>query len=693
MFLTKMLSRVVRRWAPPRHRRQKTHRRPARQVRSFMPRLEILEDRTVLSTWTVTSAGDSGDGSLRAVIAAAQSGDQIVFDPSLQGQTITLTSGELAITKSLDIEGLGADQLAISGNHVSRIFNISGSTTVVTIAGLTITDGLVVGAPARGGAILMNAATNLTIVNDVLSNNEALGVGANGLSGAIDDNGPDATLTVTHCLFLHNLAMGSNAAAAGAIKCSGSTTVTDSTFIDNQSIGGSGGNNGFSRGGAIYQNSTGTLTLENCRFIGNQAIAGSGNSGLIGRTDAQAFGGAIGNTDNGILFVNGSTFTDNQAIGGSNNTSVTGPGTAGTVFGGALTNGWVATVTNCTFEHNAALGGSGNAGGSGFSEVGCAFGGAIANVPTGFGPPGILTASHLTLRNNRAVGGAGNTSGNLLGEAIGGGLYNAGAWPGSSGGGTATVSDSTIADNQAIGGNASAGGDGRHALGGGMANVFGATLTVSGATLTGNQARGGAGANGLGGGLFNDGPSTDPINLGATTTLTVLGSTITGNEAEGGATSAGGSSAGLGAGGGIVSAGILTLLGSTLAHNVALGHDGAGPASGGDGLGGGLYIAGGTASVLDTAIHHNRAFGGDGDAGGNGGNGFGGGVYVAAGTVIVVTSDIADNQAIGGLGGDGGTDGLGVGGGVYNLGTFLFHAATVIYHNRASDSNDDCFGC
>jgi hypothetical protein len=30
----------------------------------------------------------------------------------MQGQTITLTSGQLAITKNLDIEGLGADRLA-----------------------------------------------------------------------------------------------------------------------------------------------------------------------------------------------------------------------------------------------------------------------------------------------------------------------------------------------------------------------------------------------------------------------------------------------------------------------------------------------------------------------------------------------------------------------------------------------------
>jgi hypothetical protein len=39
------------------------------------------------------------------------------------------------------------------------------------------------------------------------------------------------------------------------------------------------------------------------------------------------------------------------------------------------------------------------------------------------------------------------------------------------------------------------------------------------------------------------------------------------------------------------------------------------------------------------------------------------------------------------------TDGLGVGSGVYNRGTFLFDAATIIAHNHASTSDDNCFGC
>ena len=82
-----------------------------RHRRRLAPGLELLEDRLVLSTWTVTSAADSGSGSLRATIAKAGSGDTIRFASGLFGQTIHLTSGELEIGQNLTIQGPGAGLL------------------------------------------------------------------------------------------------------------------------------------------------------------------------------------------------------------------------------------------------------------------------------------------------------------------------------------------------------------------------------------------------------------------------------------------------------------------------------------------------------------------------------------------------------------------------------------------------------
>src|SRR5262245_13761950 len=77
---------------------------PVHRLR-IRPRLEELECRNLPSTLTVLNDADSGPGSLRDTIATARSGDTVIFDPSLDGETITLTSGELAFNQSLNIRG------------------------------------------------------------------------------------------------------------------------------------------------------------------------------------------------------------------------------------------------------------------------------------------------------------------------------------------------------------------------------------------------------------------------------------------------------------------------------------------------------------------------------------------------------------------------------------------------------------
>ncbi|HKB38841.1 MAG TPA: hypothetical protein VKD72_20525, partial [Gemmataceae bacterium] len=161
-----------------------------------MPRLEVLEDRSLPSTFTVLNNFDSGPGSLRAQIAAASSGDTIVFASVLKNQTITLTSGELKIDKSLDIEGLGAASLTVSGNDASRVFDIVTPKAKVTIAGLTVAHGY-----ADRGAGIDNAGGKLTVSGCVFSSNKAVAsAGGDALGGGIF-NEAGSMLTVTDTTF------------------------------------------------------------------------------------------------------------------------------------------------------------------------------------------------------------------------------------------------------------------------------------------------------------------------------------------------------------------------------------------------------------------------------------------------------------------------------------------------------------
>jgi hypothetical protein len=490
---------------------QQTHRNSALRRHSFVPRLEILENRTVPSTLTVLNALDSGQGSLRAAVGHAKDGDTIVFDSPLAGQTITLTSGELALKNSVDIEGLGASLLAVSGNDSSRVFSIQEGLTV-TIAGLTITHGLTQASELGGGAIL-NTGSALTLADDVFSFNQAFG---GFVSGGAVTNIYGGTLTVTDSTFVSNRVTGSIDGLGGAIanlRSLSHATVTHSIFVGNQAVGADGGrilnaNNhsdlGAGQGGAIVNHDGAIMTVEDCTFTGNEAMGGNGGDAAEGAAFSFvgiAIGGAISNHDTSILALTGSTFSGNQAIGGSGITGgKQGQNFLGEVAGGALFNEGYVQVSDTIFDRNAAIGGNDNTAGNTLDLPGSAFGGAISTVGGFFGGTGAVIAGNCTCSNNQAIGGSRNTGGVFTGAGLGGALDVRFGAP-------VTVSNSIFSGNQAIGGAAAGGGNGGDGLGGAIVNLFGSNVTVSGCTFTGNQAVGGAGdtagngGNGFGGGV------------------------------------------------------------------------------------------------------------------------------------------------------------------------------------------------
>ncbi len=177
-------------------------------------------------TTTVTSANDSGPGSLRQVVIDALPGDVISFNLGNGRRTIALAS-EIVIDKDLTINGSTTSPTTLSGEAITRVFNVAFG-KVVSLGSLTIADG--------------SAADN---------------------GGAVWNNGD---LSLRNCTFTNNNATGNG----GAVRNDGTLKVQNSTFSDNHS--------GSGDGGAIFNSTGQSLTLGNVTMVKNSA---AGNGGGI----------------------------------------------------------------------------------------------------------------------------------------------------------------------------------------------------------------------------------------------------------------------------------------------------------------------------------------------------------------------------------------------------------------------------
>jgi hypothetical protein len=263
--------------------------------------VQVLENRRLLSALTVTTAADSGAGSLRAEIAAAKSGDSINFASSLKGKTIWLAS-ELVIRANMTIEGPGAGLLAISGSSKCRVFEVDWGQ--VTLSGLTIENGESLFSDHEGaGGGIYNTGTLTVSGCTITTNNTAynstalagqtgggifnhgilsvtgstLSGNRSGFGGGIDNVG---TLTVSGCTLSGNSAIGAGGGIANGVGSGhGTATLTNCTFSNNSAGGGGGGGMAVSNGGIASVKAT----LTNCTFSNNSARS-SGVGGALNVT-------------------------------------------------------------------------------------------------------------------------------------------------------------------------------------------------------------------------------------------------------------------------------------------------------------------------------------------------------------------------------------------------------------------------
>ncbi|MBX9625804.1 MAG: hypothetical protein K2X82_18535, partial [Gemmataceae bacterium] len=174
--------------------------RPARTRRARLD-LTHLEDRSTPATFTVLNTADAGDGSLRWAIDqanAAPDADTIVFDASVRGKTVGLTTftnlsastadvpqpagpSAFLVTTPITIRGTG-ETITRTGGNAFRLFQVTAAGNL-TLDTLTLSNGLAqgfAGGAAGLGGTVYNQGT-LTITGCTLTGNQAVGGG--GLGG------------------------------------------------------------------------------------------------------------------------------------------------------------------------------------------------------------------------------------------------------------------------------------------------------------------------------------------------------------------------------------------------------------------------------------------------------------------------------------------------------------------------------
>jgi fibronectin-binding autotransporter adhesin len=571
---------------------------------------------------------------------------------------------------------LNAGVITINGSTIENNQAKGGQGSVPSVGGFA---NPATGAGQAGG--ISNDTGVMTINNCLVTGNQAIGANTTSGPGCIATGGGidcwgvalafPGILTVNNSTITGNQAIagsggpGSSAtqigfAAGGGVDIAFSSVakISNSTVGGNTVTGSSAGSgvNGGTADGAgiclgfsvlystaaqpIVDNST--LQLSNSTVQGNVALGGQAGAATasITPTAGNAFGGGLAINAGCSATVTNSTFNKNVANG-----SETVLNSGQPIGGGGIENEGTLKLSNSTVSGNQAVSTAGN-------DIS---GGGLLN------NRGQATIQNSTFDGDQALGGG---SYSAVGGSTGGGI--------ASYDGTLSLTNSAITNNQAISAATPAGATLPYfALGGGLANYGDAnpaygtssTVTITNCTVANNLATGGDGDAMNGGGIFQENETFgEPYSV---VQMTISNSNIDDNLAQGGANGAGSTSEfGDAIGGGVMNGvGILTINNSTLRGNEAIGGNGCAPVAGGyaspangAGQGGGLVNFGGQTSVTGCNLIGNRAIGGNSTTGpgaiadGGGIANWGKALGIPQATLMVTNSTLSGNEAIAGQG-------------------------------------------
>ena len=449
----------------------------------------------------------------------------------------TLTFGDTESIKTFtvwllpDAMNEGAESFSIA------LSNPAGGATLTnpSVTSVTLNDGVQTlvacdepslrAAVALGGKVVLTCDGIIHLTSPLVVSNGVV-IDATGHDVTLSGRGSNrifqvrsgVALELLHLTLADGLAAGTNGSpgqpgglgAGGAVYLeSGLLSATECMFLRNRSLGGAGGSlsgasvgtGGSAMGGAIHA-ASGQLVLSNCLFSLNKSQGG--DAGIGNGLGGNSAGGAI-YLDGGTAMLLGCQFITNSVVGGpGSRQSSVGPGQAGSARGGALVNnGATILIKDCSILGNSVRTGTDSA----------AFtlnvrGGGVEQ------STGSLEIQQCLIRGNVAqtgVGGAGGGSYGPSGHAFGGGIYF--------GGGSLRVTDSTLADNSAIGGRATRGTGQRPGSGFGGGIYSTGSVSLLNCTLAGNQASSGQGSTdfvtggGYGGGLHQSGGLAELVHV------------------------------------------------------------------------------------------------------------------------------------------------------------------------------------
>ena len=267
---------------------------------------------------------------LRAALAAAQTADTIVFDPSLAfPSSLILGGSELSFTRDVTVIGPGPDRLTVSAGAQSRVLQVlSGSVRLRGVAlssGRHVTPNGLSGTPgtgqagqsalaAEGGCIRVSETASLRLERVALVSCQARGgdAGAGGLGmggvlggpGGSGGNGGDAlggaiasfgALTLVDSSIQGALAIGGNGGRGG----DGGDGMTTDGFA------GSGGDGGRARGAALFLGPAAALVVQNSTLTAGTASGGTGGGGGVS-PGLSGSGGDGGAAEGGGAFLSAS---------------------------------------------------------------------------------------------------------------------------------------------------------------------------------------------------------------------------------------------------------------------------------------------------------------------------------------------------------------------------------------------------